>query len=63
MAITAPSGLAVSVLSSSKIALSWVNEGEYHLIQVWQNIGGAGYVNIDNIHTPLFIHLLMFFFF
>lgn len=49
MAVTAPSGLAATVHSSSKITLAWTNEGEYHLIQIWQNIGGAGYALIDTI--------------
>lgn len=49
MAVTAPSNLTATVKSSSRIYLTWTNEDSYHLIQIWQNIAGAGYALLDTI--------------
>lgn len=49
MAITAPSNLVATAHSANEITLAWTNNDIYHIIQVWRNDAGAGYVKIDEI--------------
>lgn len=49
MALSAPSGLTATAISSTRIDLSWVNEAGYDFIHIERRIAPAAFVQIDMI--------------